>query len=141
MLINQFLHTNRPIDLGPLIGDFDMALIQQRGKEHKQVGGSFAMILVIIALWLTILGRNGLEIFADQLNGRFFKANQGQAHIFWSLIFFQHIFQVVHKIGVLFWWNASLFSEPELQFVFLLHVTDGRMRYIWDVLQPDHFTG
>jgi hypothetical protein len=76
MLMNQFIDTNVPVGFGALVGDFDMALIQQWCKEHEQIGSSLSAIFVIIAFLVFLLDRNALTRLADQLNRGFIETNQ-----------------------------------------------------------------
>src|SRR4051812_1280685 len=53
MDINQVTHAICPIYFGAAVGDFDTAPVLERSKEHKHVGDAFALILVIILLYLS----------------------------------------------------------------------------------------
>jgi hypothetical protein len=138
MLMKQLIDASSIIRICALLGNLYMTPIQQRSKEHEQIGSSFSAIFVIIALSSTLFGRNALARLADQLNWGLVEANQRESGIFRALIHFQNIFHVVIKIGILFGWNTPLFFEPR----FGLHdITDGGMRYFRNVLQSDHLAG
>ena len=65
MLMNQLFDADAPVRFGALFGDFDMAPIQQRCKEHEQLRGSLSAIFVVIACWMPLLARNALARLAD----------------------------------------------------------------------------
>ena len=115
--IDQFTHALCPIGLGSSIGDLDVAPILQRSKEHECVGHSFTVIFIIVPFRLAWHRRQRLARFTHQLLRTLVNANQRIPGIFWSFVNVQHIFHVVHKVGIRIRGNAPLFLGPRLDFV------------------------
>src|SRR5438046_2911064 len=64
--LDQQSHTLGKIRDGALRSDFDMAIADGWFKEHKQVTGTVALILGVIALDLTRVGEQWLTRFGNQ---------------------------------------------------------------------------
>ena len=65
------------VNLGSLFGHFDVTPSSQRLKEHEQIAGAIAFVLVIKPPWLSGLWRQGTAFLCNQLNRMFVKANLG----------------------------------------------------------------
>ncbi len=52
---------------GVAIGDFDVAPTFERGKHHKEIGGSVALVLVIMTGWACRFHRNRYVCLGEEL--------------------------------------------------------------------------
>src|SRR5690606_36240097 len=65
VLMNHLIDTVSPIHLRTSFGDFEMTPIQERCKEHKEIGRPLPAIFIIIALWMSFLEGKTLARLAD----------------------------------------------------------------------------
>jgi hypothetical protein len=67
----------RGIERGVAIGHFDMPPSLQWSEQHEQIGGTIALILVVVAGWLAWLRLHWDTGFLDELLGRLVQADDG----------------------------------------------------------------
>jgi hypothetical protein len=121
MNVDQFADFVSPVGLGPLVGHRDVPPTGQRLGEGEDVGCAVPHIFVVEALRASRLGGQWRLRFDGQLLAQLVHADQREPGIVGTLIGFQHVFHVEHKLGVVLWRNAPHALLPGLQLVFLRH--------------------
>src|SRR5258708_24423044 len=116
--VDQILDGVRPIDPGALVGHLDPPLTAQGLVEDEQIGHAVAAVFGIEARGLPRLNRERQPRLADQLFADLVHAHQRMLGILRAGVHLQHILHVPDEVPVRFGWNAPLFFQPRLEFVF-----------------------
>src|SRR5712692_10195482 len=115
--IDQPLDAVRVVDLGAVVGHFDMAPAGKRLDEEKQVSGAQPLIFIIDACglsWLHRLWGAHVGLGRDEF---LVKADAGIAGIVLFLVQIQHVLHRRDKLRS-YRLNAPLLVLPRLEFVF-----------------------
>jgi hypothetical protein len=84
--VGQRLEDLCVIERGVAVGHLDMPPSLQWSEQHEQIGGTIALILVVVAGWLAWLCRDWDTRFLDELLRRLVQADDGSIRIMWPLI-------------------------------------------------------
>src|SRR6202046_2755333 len=90
----------------------------QRREHYKQVGGTVALILIIITFKLPWLGRDRHAGLGDELLRGLVHADHGTIRIVRPVIDVQHIFHGGHERGAGLRWNDELLLQVRFENVF-----------------------
>src|SRR5580704_6661322 len=101
------------------VGHLDMPPSLQRSEQHEQIGGTVALILVVVASWLAWLCRNWDTRFLDELLRRLVQANDGSIRIMGPLVNLQDVLHRSYEGGVGLRRDDPLLLEVRLENVFL----------------------
>src|SRR5208337_1797433 len=98
--VSEFTHTGGEVDRSPALGNFDLAPGPMDVKEDEQVGGSVALILAVIALELTRLGRDRPADLANELDRALVEADHRAFRIEQFGIEIKHILHPGDVFGI-----------------------------------------
>ncbi len=102
----------------PSIRHLYVSLPGQWLEDHEQIRHAVANVLVVVTSDLPWSGRHGRLLFADQLLARLVQAHYRTGRIIRPLVHLQHVFHLPNELGVGLRWNAPLFAQPRLEFIF-----------------------
>ena len=106
--VGQRLEDLRVIERGVSVGHFDMPPSLQWGEQHKQIGGTIALILVVVAGGLAWLCRDWDTRFPDELLRRLVQADDGSIRIVSPLVDLQDVLHAGYEGGVGLRWDDPL---------------------------------
>ena len=90
--IAEHLHTVRKVSFGAAIGALHMAPAVTGLKEHKQVAGAVALILIIVAPGLARLRSERVPDFPHHLIGTLVATPHGKARVIGLNVEIPHVF-------------------------------------------------
>ena len=119
MSVGQRLEDLRVIERGVAVGHLDMPPSLQWGEQHEQIGGAVALILVVVAGWLSWLCRDWDTRFLDELLRRLVQADDGAVRIMRPLVDLQDVLHAGYEGGVGLRRDDPLLLQVRLESVFL----------------------
>ena len=115
VLIHQFPHHPRPVNLGAPLRDFHPAPSLQGCKQHEQVAHPVALVFVIICHDRSRSRRAGL---LHQLPAGLVQTHQHLILSVRAVINFQHVLHGAHEVSAALGRQAPALFQPRLEFVF-----------------------
>jgi len=128
--LDEFLHLAGEVSIGTAFAYADVPVTHSRFKGDEQRAVALTLVLVILALGLTRLGRQRRVNFCKKLVGQLVKAarhgsvrfgqdtHDGSAWVIRFGVEVEHVFHAPDKISR-YLGDAPLFRLPRLKFVFL----------------------
>jgi hypothetical protein len=86
----------------------------ERSEQHDQIGGTIALILVVVAGGPAWLCRDWDTRFLDELLCRLVQADDGSIRIKWPLVDLQDVLHAGYERGVGVWRDDPLLLEVRL---------------------------
>src|SRR6516225_8524301 len=111
------------IDRSAALRDLDMAPTFERREQHEQICRAVALVLVVVACWLSRPYRDWRARLGNKLLGCLIETDQGSRRIMRTRINFENILHRCNKRSIGGGWNHPIFLEVGLDIVFLTVAT------------------
>jgi hypothetical protein len=116
--ITDIFENVRVVDRGTPLRDLDVAPTFQRRKQHEQVCGTVALVLVVVARRLPRPHRDRRARLGDELLGCLIKTDEWSRRIMRARINLEHILHGRDKRRIGGGWDHPIFLQMRLDIVF-----------------------
>ena len=137
--VSKLAHAGGEVHCGAAVGDFDLAPGSMHVEEDEQIGRSIALVLAVVALELSRLGRDRLPHLADELGRALVETDDRALRIGRFGVEIEHILHAGDVLAVDLR-NAPHVLAPRLEVVFGQPPAHGLARDAFVLGEPDQFT-
>src|SRR5215217_3710629 len=117
--IDQLLYAMRPVELGPPLGDTDVAPAGQGLANDEEVGRPLTLVLVVVTGGVPRAEGEGFPHLSHELLALLVQANLRETLVVGAGVDFQDVLHAPDEGGILLWRDGPLPLEPGLYGTFL----------------------